>query len=173
MTPLRSFAAASLAVASLAAVETPETPLEGAWQLVEMRQEYPDGRSYPLHPRESFLLFAGSDYSIAWAYGDGPSPLYAERWKPTEEERLSRLGSKLVNAGVFEVDGTRMVAHPRFALAPELVGGEIRFRFSLAADTLTLSWDETYSVDGVPYPSDGASTVLRLVRYVTAPAASP
>jgi hypothetical protein len=64
-----------------------------------------------------------------------------------------------------------MVVRPRFALAPDFVGGEGRFRFSVAGDTLRLSWDETYSVDGVPYPSDGASTVLRLVRRVTAPAA--
>jgi len=154
-----------------AAADAPTTPLEGAWQVVEMRQEYPDGRGYPLHPRESFFLFAGSGYSIAWAYGDGPSPLYAERWRPTEEERLARFGSMLVNAGTFEVDGDRMVAHPRFALAPELAGGEVRFRFSFSGDTLRLSWDETYSVDGIPYPSDGASTVLRLVRSVTAPAA--
>lgn len=140
------------------------TPLEGAWQVVDMRQEYPNGRADSLHPRESFFLFAGTDYSLAWAYGDGPSPLYAERWKPTEAERLARFGSMLVNAGTFEVDGDRMVVHPRFALAPELVGGEVRFRFSFAGDTLRLSWDETYSVDGVPYPSGGASTVLRLVR---------
>jgi hypothetical protein len=145
------------------------TPLEGAWQVVEMRQEYPDGRSQPLHARESFFLFAGSDYSLAWAYGEGPSPLYAERWRPTEEERLARFGSMLVNAGTFEVDGDRIVAHPRFALAPELVGGEVQFRFSFAGDTLTLSWDETISVDGVPYPSGGASTVLRLVRPAVAP----
>ena len=159
--------------AAVASTGTPATPLEGAWQVVEMRQELPDGTGYDLHPRESFVLFAGTDYSIAWAYGDGPSPLYSERWKPTEEERLARFGSMLVNSGTFELDGDRMVAHPRFALAPELVGGEVRFRFSFSRDTLRLSWDETISVDGVPYPSGGASTVLRLVRSVTAPAASP
>lgn len=75
----------------------------------------------------------------------------------------------LVNSGTFAVDGDRMVARPRFALAPELVGGEIRFRFSFTGDTLRLSWDETVSVDGVPYPSGGASTVLRLVRSAAAP----
>ena len=157
--------------AATAALATPVTPLEGSWRVVEMHQAYPDGSAQPLHARESFFLFAGSDYSIAWTYGDGPSPLYTERWKPTEEERLARFGSMLVNAGTFEVDGDRMVAHPRFALAPELVGGEVRFRFSFVGDTLRLSWDETWSVDGVPYPSDGASTVLRLVRNGAAPGA--
>jgi len=148
---------------------TAATPLEGAWRVVEMRQEYPDGRPQPLHARESFFLFAGGSYSMAWAYGEGVSPLYAERWKPTTEEKLARFGSMLVNSGTFEVDGDRMVAHPRFALAPELVGGEARFRFSVAGDTLRLSWDETYALDGLPYPSGGASTVLRLVRSEMAP----
>jgi hypothetical protein len=134
-----------------------------------MRQEYPDGRSQPLHVRESFFLFSGASYSMAWAYGEGPSPLYAERWTPTTEEKLARFGSMLVNSGTFETDGDRMVVHPRFALAPEFVGGEARFRFSVAGDTLRLSWDETYAIDGVPYPAGGASTVLRLVRSAVVP----
>ncbi|HSW27990.1 MAG TPA: hypothetical protein VLH75_00735 [Longimicrobiales bacterium] len=183
MSPFRSPLTAAPAAALLLAVpgcasppaipqEPPaDTPMEGSWRVVEMHQAYPDGSAQPLHARESFFLFAGSDHSIAWTFGDGPSPPYAERWKPTEEERLARFGSMLVNAGTFEVDGDRMAAHPRFALAPELVGGEIRIRFSSAGDTLRLSWGATWSVDGVPYPSDGASTVLRLVRNGDAPGA--
>ena len=139
-------------------------PLEGTWRLAEMRLLHPDGSAVALSPRESFFLFAGGSYSMSWAFGEGPSPAYAERWTPSAEERLARFGSMLVNAGTFTLEEDRMVARPHFAVAPEFVGGEGRFRFAFAGDTLELTWDESLAFDGLPYPGGGTRTLLRLVR---------
>jgi len=124
----------------------------------------PDGDARVLPHQESLFLFTGDHYSMAYAFGDAPSPPYAERWRPSAEEKLSRWNSLIMNGGSYRVVGDQIVARPAVAMAPEFVNGEARFHYRFLADTLELTWDESLAFDGLPYPSGGTITRFRLGR---------
>ncbi len=141
----------------------PQDPLNGAWRLVTMRLIAADGKSFELPVRESLIIFANCYYSLDYAFGDSVAA-YAERWHPSESEKIARFSSMIVNSGSYRLEGERMIAKPIFALAPEFVGGEGVFSFAFAADTLELTWERSVAFDGLEYPSRGTVTLLRLVR---------
>jgi hypothetical protein len=143
--------------------QAPPDPLNGAWRLVTMRLIAADGKSFELPARESLIIFANGYYSIDYAFGDSAAA-YAERWRPSESEKVARFSSMIVNAGSYRLDGARMIAKPLFALAPEFVGGEGVFSYAFAADTLELTWERSVAFDGLEYPSRGTVTLLRFVR---------
>jgi hypothetical protein len=138
-------------------------PLNGAWRLVAMRLISADGESVEIPARESLFIFANGYYSIGYAFGGSSGP-YAERWRPSDSEKIARFGSVIVNAGSYRLSGTRLDARPLFALAPEFVGGEGVFSYAFKADTLELTWERSIAFDGLEYPSRGTVTLLRLVR---------
>jgi hypothetical protein len=139
-------------------------PLNGAWGLVSMHLILADGKSIEIPVHESLIIFADGYYSIGYAFGDGGSILYEERWHPSDSEKVARFGSVIVNAGSYRLDGSRIDARPLFALAPEFVDGEGVFSFAFKADTLELTWERSVAFDGLEYPSGGTVTLLRLVR---------
>ena len=142
----------------------PPDPLNGAWRLAAMRLIFADGKNVEVPARESLVIFADGYYSIAYAFGEGSSVPYAERWHASESEKVARFSSIIVNAGSYRLTGSRLDARPLFALAPEFVGGEGVFSYAFAADTLELTWERSIASDGLEYPSGGAVTLLRLVR---------
>lgn len=142
----------------------PPDPLQGAWRVVEMRWVLADGRSVPAPVPESLVIFADGYYSIGYAFGDSVSVPYAERWHPSDAEKVARFSGLIVNAGSYRLNGTQLEARPLFALAPEFVGGRGVFTFAPGADTLNLTWERSIAFDGLEYPSRGAVTRLRLVR---------
>jgi hypothetical protein len=142
----------------------PTDPLHGAWRLVTMHLVFADGKSVEVPTRESLIIFADGYYSIGYAFGDSSSVPYAERWHPTDREKVARFGSLIVNAGSYQLGGSRLDARPLFAIAPEFVGGRGVFSYAFAADTLELTWERSIASDGLEYPSRGAVTLLRLVR---------
>ncbi len=128
-------------------------------QLVE-----PSGRSIQMRTHENLFFFANGYYSIGYAFGDAGSAPYAERWHPSDREKIDRFGSVIVNAGSYRLRGAQLEAHPLFALAPEFVGGEGIISYAFDADTLELTWERSVAFDGLEYPSRGTVTLLRLVR---------
>jgi len=138
--------------------------LEGAWRVLQVQLIGPDGAVTVLPHQESLFLFTGDHYAMVYAFGEAPSPPYAERWRPSVEEKLARFSSMIVNGGSYGISGDRIVARPAVAAAPEFVNGEGRFHFRFEADTLELTWDESIAFDGLPYPSGGTVTRFRLVR---------
>ncbi len=143
---------------------SPPDPLNGAWRLVAMHFISEDGKSVEIPAHENLFIFADGYYSIGYAFGDGGSVPYAERWHPSDSEKVARFSSVIVNAGSYRLSGSQLDARPLFALAPEFVGGEGVFSYSFAADTLELTWERSIAFDGLEYPSRGAVTHLRLVR---------
>ena len=143
---------------------SPPDPLNGAWRLVEMHLVFEDGKRVEVPAHESLFIFADGYYSIGYAFGDAGSVPYAERWRPSDSEKLARFSSVIVNAGSYRLSGSQLDARPLFALAPEFVGGDGVFSHSFAADTLELTWERSIAFDGLEYPSRGAVTLLRLVR---------
>jgi len=142
----------------------PPDPLNGAWRLVAMHLISVDGKRVEVPTHESLFIFADGYYSIGYAFGDGRSVPYAERWHPSDSERIARFSSVIVNAGSYRLRGSQLDARPLFALAPEFVGGEGVFSYAFAADTLELMWERSVAFDGLEYPSRGTVTQLRLVR---------
>lgn len=136
--------------------------LDGAWRLVSSETIGPDGTRYPGHRYESLLLIFDGYYSMNWAFGPQESDYFSERFNPTDEEKLARYSSLLVNAGRFEIDGGLLTIHPEFALVPEFVGGVGEFEYSLNRGILQLVWRKIESADGIPDPNTEAG-----VRYVT------
>lgn len=134
--------------------------LDGAWRLTSAVTVAPDGQEYPGSPQESLLLVAGEYYSMNWASADSPADGYAEPFRPTDEEKLERYSSLVVNAGRLEVEGTTLTIRPDFALVPEFVGGVGEFDFALRGDTLDLVWRVIGDADGDPDPYTDAG-----VRY--------
>ena len=141
-----------------------EDPLNGAWSLVGMHLISADGDSVEVTVHESLFIFADGYFSIGYAFGAGGSVPYAERWHPSDSEKVARFSSLIVNAGTYRLIGSRIDARPLFALAPEFVGGEGVFSYSFTADTLDLTWERSIAFDGLEYPSQGTVTHLRLVR---------
>lgn len=141
----------------------PDT-LNGAWRLVAMHLILADGRKVEIPAHESLFLFADGYYSITYAFGDSSSVPYSERWHPNDSEKISRFSSVIVNAGTYQLSGSRIDALPLFALAPEFVGGKGVFSYTFKADTLDLTWERSIAFDGLEYPSGGIVTLLRLVR---------
>jgi hypothetical protein len=143
--------------------------VEGAWRILRVELLVPDGTVTLLPHQESLVLFTQDHYSMVYAFGTAPAPPYAERWKPRPEEQVARFSSMIVNAGSYRIVGDRVIARPAVAAAPEFVGGEGHFRVRFVADTLELIWDGSIAFDGVPYPSGGAVTRLRLARIPRPP----
>lgn len=162
---------ACLAFAALAAgvvacsgrAPAPQDPVQGAWRVVTMHLVSSDGGIVEVPAHESLILFADGYYSIGYAFGDGSVP-YAERWHPSDSEKVARFGSMIVNSGSYRVSGSRIDARPLFAVAPEFVGGQGVFSYAFAADTLVLTWERSLASDGLEYPTRGTVTRLRLVR---------
>jgi hypothetical protein len=142
----------------------PPDPLNGAWRLVAMHLVFADGKSVEIPAHESLFIFANGYYSIGYAFGDRGSVPYAERWHPSDSERMARFSSIIVNAGSYRLSGSRLDAQPLFALAPEFVGGKGVFSYAFKADTLDLTWERSIAFDGLEYPLRGTVTLLRLVR---------
>jgi len=142
--------------------------LEGAWRLVAMQLISADGTRTTVPTHESLVIFAEGYYSIAYAFGRDSAVGYAQRWHPSDGEKVARFSSMIVNAGSYRTRGSRIDACPLFALAPEFIGGEGVFSYSFTADTLDLTWERSIARDGLEYPSRGTVTLLRLVRARTA-----
>ena len=138
--------------------------LEGAWRVLQVQLVGPDGTATVLPHQESLFLFTGDHYSMTYTFGPAPSPPYAERWKPSPEEKLARFGSLIMNGGTYRITGDRIVARPAVAVAPEFISGEGHFHYRFIADTLELTWDQSIAFDGLPYPSGGTVTRFRLAR---------
>lgn len=158
------FVAAAIAAGCAEQPSMEADPLAGAWRLAGMTWISGAGDTVPFATRESLFLFTDGYYSIGYAFGSKSLTSYAERWHPSDEEKVARFGSIIVNSGSYCVDGSRIMAKPLFALAPEFVNGKAEFFFTFTGDTLELTWEKSIAFDGLDYPSGGAVTRLRLVR---------
>jgi hypothetical protein len=142
--------------------ESVSPELDGAWQRTFSETIGPDGSRYPGPTHESFLLISDGFYSMNWAFGAEASDFYADRFSPTDDEKLARYEALLVNAGRFDLDGNVLTIHPTFALVPEFIGGLGEFEYSLDGGMLQLVWRRIVSADGVSDPNTDAG-----VRYVS------
>ncbi|MBN2103407.1 hypothetical protein JW835_05125 [bacterium] len=138
--------------------------LQGAWRVTAMCLISANKDTMKVPINESLFIFGEGYYSIVYAFGDKSSPTYAERWHPSDSEKVSRYSSLIVNTGSYHINGSHLYARPLFALAPEFVKGQAIFSFRFVKETLELIWEKSIAFDGLEYPSAGTVTLLKLVR---------
>lgn len=132
--------------------DTESASIEGAWRLTLSEVLTPDGRVIAGTVQESLLLFAAPYYSMNWATGVAATPS-ATALQPTDEEKLARYGTLIINAGQFELAEGVLTIRPEFALIPEYVGGIGVFDVEIAWDTLDLVWHTIAAADETPDPN--------------------
>jgi hypothetical protein len=137
----------------------------GVWQVKEIGRQNVENAESPVtdKPFPNLFIFTPNYYSMVWVLGvDEP---FAERWKPTDEEKKRRFDSLVVNAGTYEIDGAKLTAHPIVARIPDFIGGKLICEFHVDNDTMRLRFVDEYSFDGVqaPWVAKGG-LVLTLVR---------
>ena len=144
---------------------TPQSDqLHGVWRVAAMYLISADKETIEIPINESLIIFGDGYYSIAYAFGDEGFPTYAERWHPSDSEKVARYSSLIVNAGSYQINESHIYARPLFALAPEFIQGQAVFSFKFEQETLELIWEKSIAFDGLEYPSAGTVTLLRLVR---------
>ncbi|UCD05299.1 MAG: lipocalin-like domain-containing protein [candidate division WOR-3 bacterium] len=134
----------------------------GVWQVTEIRRQNVESPVVD-KPFPNLFIFTPRHYSMVWVLGS--SEPFAERWKPTDEEKIERFDSMVVNAGTYEIDGVTLTAHPMVARIPDFIGGKLICEFHIKNDTLRLKFVDEYSFDGVqaPWVAKGG-LIITLVR---------
>jgi hypothetical protein len=143
-------------------MEKDSTGVIGVWQVKEIRRQNVESPVTD-KPFPNLFFFAPRHYSMVWVLGvDEP---FTERWAPTDEEKIKRFDSMVINAGTYEIDGVTITAHPMVARIPDFVGGKLICEFNVDKDTMRLKFVDEYSFDGVqaPWVAKGG-LVLTLVR---------
>lgn len=142
-----------------------EGGIVGAWQITKIARQ--DGSEPPIEGvLPSQFMFTESHYSMVWQLGDEPRRAFAERWSPTDAEKLRRYDSLVVNSGRYEINGTTVTVFPTVARVPEFIGGRLECEFHVAGETLSLRFLDEYSFDGVqaPWAATGSGFILTLTR---------
>lgn len=133
----------------------------GVWQVREIaRQDV--ARSHVEYPLPSVFIFTEHHYSMMWLPSVESQKSFAERWNPTDQEKIERFNSLIVNAGTYQVEGSTLTAHPVVARMPDFVGGTLICEFRIEKDTLWLKFVDEYSFDKVqaPWVKDGGLTLI-------------
>ncbi len=131
-----------------AIAEDKNDALIGIWKVKSGIAYLPDGSTRQSQLQESLIIFTESHYSMNWAGGGEPHPFSETPFRPTDEEKISRYSTLLINAGKYEVKGDRLIVHPEFALVPEYAGGYGEFTIGKEGGELTLDWTKIISADG-------------------------
>ena len=124
--------------------------INGVWRVSRIELDY---ESTPnLEPLSSLIIFTCHHYSMIWMPGNEGMREFAERWTPTDEEKIKRFGELIVNAGRYTVDDRRLEVRPVVARDPDFVNGRMIFDYRWSGDDLVLTWVDEYSFDDVQHP---------------------
>jgi hypothetical protein len=162
----------TLATIAIAACQRPASepagPLDGAWRLVAAKPVDSTGQLSAYSPGGSLFIFTPSGhYSMAWTRSPQADQPFAQRWNPTNAERIARYDALTMNAGTYSVTGKTLTIRPLIARAPEYIGGSGTYEFRTSGDTLFLTDLNIVSFDSVPVPGFAAGgryhhTLVRL-----------
>ncbi|KPK70799.1 hypothetical protein AMJ87_08265 [candidate division WOR_3 bacterium SM23_60] len=136
----------------------------GVWQVREIALQDGSGpiadKSFP-----NIIIFTRRHYSMMWVFGAKTQRSFAERWNPTNAEKIERFDALVVNSGTYEINGSTLTAHPIVARIPEFVGGTLICEYRLENDTMRLKFVDEYSYDGVqaPWVASGKGLMLTLI----------
>jgi hypothetical protein len=136
----------------------------GVWQVKEVARQGDSG-TLADKPFPSIFIFTRRYYSMVWVFGAEPQRPFAERWNPTDAEKIERFNSMVVNSGTYKVKGNTLIAHPVVARIPDFMNGKLLCEYHIEEDTMRLEFVDEYSFDGVqaPWVASGG-LVLTLAR---------
>lgn len=141
------------------------TEIIGVWQIKEISSQ---SANQPLTTDSipSLFIFTAHHYNMVWVLSEDPQRAFAERWNPTDAEKIKRYDSFVVNSGSYEIEESYLTAYPIVARVPEFMGGKLVCEFKVKEDTLRLKLVDEYTYDGVqaPWVASGDGLILELVR---------
>ena len=134
----------------------------GVWQIKEVATQ--SGALVTDKPLPSIFIFTPGHYSMLWVLSTKTEP-FAERWNPTDAEKIKRFNSMIINSGTYEVEDSTITMYPVVARIPDLMGGKQIGEYLVEHDTMRLKFVDEYSFDGVqaPWVASGG-LVLTLLR---------
>ena len=134
------------------------------WQVKEVTRQG-DSRQIGDRPFSSIFIFTPRHYSMVWVFGSELQRSFAERWNPTDAEKIERFNSLVVNSGTYEITGSTLTAHPIVARIPDFIGGKLICEYSIEKNIMQLKFVDEYSFDGVqaPWVASGG-LILTLAR---------
>lgn len=142
-----------------------EKDVVGVWRIEELTRK--DGsRLDEDGTSPSLLIFTEHHYSMVWASRLESQRAFAERWNPTDAEKIERYDSFVVNSGIYEIEDSTLTAYPIVARVPEFMGGALVCEYHVHQNTMRLEMVDEYSYDGVraPWVERGDGLVLTLAR---------
>ncbi len=136
-----------------------QSPLEGAWEVVQASSGDLESDQVGLY------IFHGDYYSILHIWNDGPRPLYEgeEQRNNVDHQKLLAIVDPVEgNSGKYLVDGATLTFTPLVAISPNFMGGLSRtYSFSISGDELTLNGGSIEGLAGSTEPN--LTTILRRV----------
>jgi hypothetical protein len=137
----------------------------GVWQIKEVARQK-GGEPVADMTIPSVFIFTPHHYSMVWLLSAEPQRAFAERWNPTDAEKIERYDSFVVNTGTYEITKSILTAHPIVARIPEFIGGRLVCEYQVEGDSLRLKFVDEYTYDGVraPWVASGRGLILTLVR---------
>jgi hypothetical protein len=136
----------------------------GVWQVKGIARQGDSGQMGD-KPFPSIFIFTPRHYSMVWVFGVEPQQSFAERWNPTDAEKIERFNSMVVNSGTYEIEGSTLTAHPIVARIPDFMNGKLICEYHIENDIMQLKFVDEYSFDDVqaPWVASGG-LILTLAR---------
>ncbi|UCF71158.1 MAG: lipocalin-like domain-containing protein [candidate division WOR-3 bacterium] len=138
----------------------------GVWRIIKIARQG-SNRKITDKPFPNIFMFTPLHYCMAWVLNPNAEKPFAQRWNPTDEEKINRFDSMVINSGTYEIDGSVLTAHPIVARIPDFVGGKLICEYALEGNTMHLKFIDEYSFDGVQAPwvaSDGLVLTLERIE---------
>ena len=141
------------------------TNIEGEWQIIKITQKNVSESTID-SSLYSIFIFTPRYYSMIWVMDSRSQYGFAERWNPTDAEKIERYNSFVVNSGTYEITDSTLTVHPIVARVPEFMGGMLLCEYHVVEDTLLLNMIDEYSYDGIqaPWVANDNGLMLTLVR---------
>ncbi len=138
--------------------------LEGVWQIQRITPK--DGGPINRNPQPSLVKFTAKHYSMVWMPDSHATRALAERWRPTDAEKIARYDAIFVNTGTYEREEGKLTMTPIVARVPEFIGGTIEWGIRFSGDVLVLTGLDEHSFDDVqaPWAKSGGGVILSLGR---------
>jgi len=124
--------------------------IEGVWRVSRIDRDVDNTSNSD--PDPGLVIFTGQHYSIVWTPESNSTNSFAQRWVPTDEEKLKRYGEIVVNTGRYEIDGDQIRVRPIVSRVPEFIGGLMIYEYEWSGENLILTLLDEYSFDGVRAP---------------------
>ena len=141
------------------------SPLDGAWQVVDVRFGSGGEDTGVMSAQPGQFIFTPTRYAAVWVTQTEPRALSVSHFQPTRDEMVAHYQSVAANSGTYEVSGSRITIRPIVAKLPDFAGGQLTYEFRIDGDMLFLDAVDERSSSGIVPPNyDATREKLKLRR---------